>query len=539
MYMDYFHTGTPGYPVPPNNPNGPWAVPGSFWFGGAGNDAGPLPSANPGDPDLTQVLAYTDVLAPAGKQFEFRIASTYNGHDNAIRFVGTGTGGWQTVGGALSSGAQIGSFDTLDPNLSMQVLFGSPAQGPTTWDNGGAFGSTPAIMRWDNLTLTTASATWQGTSGGNWSANGNWSTAAPSGRNAIATFGPSASAQTVTLDSPVPAPDGDLPARYSYYVGGLVLNSAAGYTLAGNEPLIIDTTAANGTNLSGPNGNIQVLAGNHTISAPLRFNRTTNVNVAVGTSLTVTNNQTAQVGAGLIKSGVGNLEMKHVRAASLAVNDGLLRITGSGGAATGVSNVGPVSISASGRLDLRDNKLITSTSPGTASAGTYNGLQGDVQRAYNFGAWDQPGMTTSMPAAAAGLTTIGVATGAQIRGLGPTDTDTFGGQTINGASTVAMYTYAGDANLDGVIDGGDYGIIDNFAQIPGASGYANGDFNYDGVIDGGDYGIIDNNIQAQGAPFPTSSGSVGLASVSAVPEPTACGFAIVAGAGLLARRRRR
>jgi hypothetical protein len=50
-----------------------------------------------------------------------------------------------------------------------------------------------------------------------------------------------------------------------------------------------------------------------------------------------------------------------------------------------------------------------------------------------------------------------------------------------------------------VIDGGDYGVIDNFVQVPNAFGYFKGDFNYDGVIDGGDYGIIDNNIQAQGA----------------------------------------
>jgi MYXO-CTERM domain-containing protein len=58
------------------------------------------------------------------------------------------------------------------------------------------------------------------------------------------------------------------------------------------------------------------------------------------------------------------------------------------------------------------------------------------------------------------------------------------------------------------------------------------------VIDGGDYGIIDNNITAQGAPFPVS-GSVSLSGVTAVPEPTACGFAIVIGAGLFGRRRRR
>src|SRR6185369_5158163 len=161
---------------------------------------------------------------------------------------------------------------------------------------------------------------------------------------------------------------------------------------------------------------------------------------------------------------------------------------------------------------------------GVATGGTYSGLQGEVQRASNFGAWDGNGLATSEADAVAGLTTIGVATGEQLRGLGPTDTDTFAGQTITGASTIAMYTYAGDANLDGTIDGGDYGIIDNFAQVPNANGYFNGDFNYDGVIDGGDYGLIDNNNQAQGAPFPTSgaiasSAASGLSGVTAVPEP--------------------
>jgi hypothetical protein len=36
-------------------------------------------------------------------------------------------------------------------------------------------------------------------------------------------------------------------------------------------------------------------------------------------------------------------------------------------------------------------------------------------------------------------------------------------------------------------------------QFPGASGYVNGDFNFDGVIDAGDYGLIDNSFQTQGA----------------------------------------
>jgi hypothetical protein len=78
-------------------------------------------------------------------------------------------------------------------------------------------------------------------------------------------------------------------------------------------------------------------------------------------------------------------------------------------------------------------------------------------------------------------------------------------------------------------------------QVPGASGYGNGDFNYDGVIDGGDYGVIDNNIQAQGAAFPTAGASASelTASVSPVPEPSASGFAILTAAATSLRRHRR
>jgi hypothetical protein len=157
-----------------------------------------------------------------------------------------------------------------------------------------------------------------------------------------------------------------------------------------------------------------------------------------------------------------------------------------------------------------------------------------IQRAYDFGAWDGDGLTTSMPDAAAGLTTLGVTT-ADANGFAG---GVWSGVSVNSGDVLVMYTYAGDANLDGTIDGGDYGIIDNFIQVPGAAGYANGDFNYDGAIDGGDYGIIDNNTQAQGAPFPVSA-SGRLSGVTSVPEPSACGFAMLTASLLLRRRRPR
>ncbi|MEA2735526.1 MAG: fibronectin-binding autotransporter adhesin [Humisphaera sp.] len=211
----------------------------------------------------------------------------------------------------------------------------------------------------------------------------------------------------------------------------------------------------------------------------------------------------------------------------------------SDGTAMKVINTGPISITGSGKIDIADNKLFTTTAAGNADInGVYSGVQGEVQRALNGGTWDGGGLTTSMPDAATGLTSIGVATGEQVRGLGPTDTDLFAGQTINGATTIAMYTYAGDANLDGFISGDDYSTID-FNAGTGADGWVNGDFNYDGIVSGDDYSTIDFNYAAQGAPFPTSGSVGGLAGVTAVPEPASLSVIGLAAASLLGRRRRR
>src|SRR5207244_7445563 len=104
------------------------------------------------------------------------------------------------------------------------------------------------------------------------------------------------------------------------------------------------------------------------------------------------------------------------------------------------------------------------------------------------------------------LTRIGIATGQQAKNLATTtDTAVWAGQTVTGTDTLVMYTYGGDANLDGKINVDDYGKID-FNVGLGNAGWVNGDFNYDGVINVDDYGIIDFNVGIQGTPFPTGSG---------------------------------
>jgi hypothetical protein len=138
------------------------------------------------------------------------------------------------------------------------------------------------------------------------------------------------------------------------------------------------------------------------------------------------------------------------------------------------------------------------------------------------------------------VTTLATSTGEFALGLAPTDTATWAGQTVTGASTLVMYTYAGDLNLDGLINGDDYANIDFNSSTLGAQGYFNGDINYDGVINGDDYATIDFNANAQGAPFPVSAAAGGGSlAVTAVPEPASISVVAAATALLLGRRRRR
>jgi hypothetical protein len=174
---------------------------------------------------------------------------------------------------------------------------------------------------------------------------------------------------------------------------------------------------------------------------------------------------------------------------------------------------------------------------GTFNGSAYTDVAALIQSGRNGGTWNGSGILSSL--ASGQFTTLGIATAAQAKAINPGDTALWNGQVVTGSDTLVMYTYAGDANLDGRITVDDYGRID-FNVGLGVGGWFNGDFNYDGKITVDDYGIIDFNVGIQGPPL---GGGAGLsAAVSAVPEPTvtmSAGGLGLAAAALRRRRRRR
>jgi hypothetical protein len=142
------------------------------------------------------------------------------------------------------------------------------------------------------------------------------------------------------------------------------------------------------------------------------------------------------------------------------------------------------------------------------------------------------------------LTAIGVIQNNQGGSALYTSKNLFDGYAPGASDILIKFTYYGDANLDGKVDGSDYVRIDS-GYLTHATGWYNGDFNYDGVVNGSDFTLIDNAFNSQGASLaasissPTAEATAEIAGSTPVPEPASVALMALAGAQLLGRRRHR
>jgi hypothetical protein len=119
---------------------------------------------------------------------------------------------------------------------------------------------------------------------------------------------------------------------------------------------------------------------------------------------------------------------------------------------------------------------------------------------------------------------------------------------FGGASPGITYTLLGDANLDGVVNAVDFGILAaNFNK--GVSAWDKGEFDYDNVVRGVDFGELAANFNkgASGASpsLPASDDAALLAFAQAngltadLPEPVSTASIVLVGSIALSIRRRR
>jgi fibronectin-binding autotransporter adhesin len=193
-----------------------------------------------------------------------------------------------------------------------------------------------------------------------------------------------------------------------------------------------------------------------------------------------------------------------------------------------------------GTLDLSNNDMIVH---GGVQANIFAELKAGLNAGTGLaGYWQGTGIVSSAAATNTRLLTT--------MGYRQSNGSAFDGVNTTTSDVLVKYTYYGDADLNGVVNGADYAQIDtgygSRNNPTPLSGWSSGDFNYDGVIDGTDYSLIDNTFNQISAgnatPLVLIGNQVSFASpadISSVPEPTTTSVLALGAMGLMSRRRRK
>jgi hypothetical protein len=286
----------------------------------------------------------------------------------------------------------------------------------------------------------------------------------------------------------------------------MVFNNSSSYTIAsgsGGYSLSLDN--------AGAAAGITVSLGNHTISAPVTITSAgLSAGIASGSTLSLLGSIT----------GAGPLSL---------TSTGTLKI----GASVGGVNLTSLTIAAGGMLDINNNHIFINYGTGPDPIASIAAL---IDNGYAGGAWTGSGIMSSA---------------AQINpsyGIGYADAADLGDPAgLSSGQIEIMYTLLGDANLDGKVNGTDFNLMAaNFNQAV-TNGWDKGDFNYDGKVNGNDFVLLADNFNQFASQSAVSAADVealdsfaaanGI-SLANVPEPMSAGMMVMAGLGILRRRRR-
>jgi autotransporter-associated beta strand protein len=344
----------------------------------------------------------------------------------------------------------------------------------------------------------------------------------------------------------------DLASPAQFFIG------TAGVTMGRDISVPAGTSGANGTATGMITIGTRHTSGSSTYTGNISMARAVELYTA-GTSTTSLTGVISGNGA-LSKTGGGTavLDNTNTFAGGVHVQSGTLVLASVGAGSTGSYNVSggvlaaqaglptplkpsALFVSDQGRFDLNDNDLVLEY----ATTSPLAPVRSAVAAARNGGAWDQAGITSTSAKNANGLTTLAVF---EASDTGVTD---FGGVPVDGTAVLVKYTYYGDVNVDGRLNGDDLALADRsvaLGGLPGTARWVDGDVNYDGVVNAADFLLIDRTFALWDGTTLSPDFLAGRAAqfgdgyvsalVASVPEPTSLGLVGIAAGGLFARRRR-
>jgi hypothetical protein len=528
-------------------------------------------------------------IIPAGTTgYENNISNTT---DNDIAYTDSSTGlTYNANSGSAPTQFSVGTTGyyafSIQPNGGSQTDYGYAS---ITFDSdGNEYGNYAYNTTGGSITVAPFQSTeWNSSnSSGDFSNAANWISGVPGGVGYEANFGSYNTVSggiTVNIASPTTLGTLFLNNKFANYTlsgtGSLSMNSATGAVLTdqmGTHTISVPITFASTGALnvlagtSAANGNAAI-PNSLTISAPLTFNSSGSIHVGTLGSLDVTGTTTLAAGQTLsittdafygavtatasfaaFNVGTGaNVSFNYNYQAGVGVIpiSSLTLAASSTATLTAVrdssNNQGKIALQLGGltmdptaTINVQTNDLIiqgnTSLAVITAAAG----------RGFNGGSWNGSGISSSIAAAdSKHLTAVGVIENST-DGVNPIyggSLGTFDGVNPNATDILVRYTYYGDANLDGQVDGSDYTLIDaGFNSRGTLTGWYHGDFNYDGKIDGSDYSLIDNAFNTQQGNLVSAPGTPAAlfaGGSSAVPEPTSLSLLALGAVAMLRRKR--
>jgi ELWxxDGT repeat protein len=155
-----------------------------------------------------------------------------------------------------------------------------------------------------------------------------------------------------------------------------------------------------------------------------------------------------------------------------------------------------LSMAATATLDLNDNDIILDYTGASQLAA----IQDLINSARNFGDWLGNGITSSSartnPLQNTSLGAMEATDYDSVYGPGAL----FNGIDPDDSAVLIKYTYYGDTDFNGFVDGDDYARTDSGFNL-GFSGWLNGDFDGNGFVDGDDYSLIDLAFNSQQLPL--------------------------------------